>query len=72
MLPIHDLLYSKEHTKRWAAKIAAFDGYVFVTPEYNHGISRGFQERDRFPVRRVEQQGGRLRQLRQRRAGRRR
>lgn len=30
--------YSKDHTKRWAAKIAAFDGYVFVTPEYNHGI----------------------------------
>jgi NAD(P)H-dependent FMN reductase len=30
--------YSKEHTKRWAAKIGSFDGYVFVTPEYNHGI----------------------------------
>ena len=31
--------YSKEHTKRWAAKIASFDGFVFVAPEYNHGIS---------------------------------
>jgi NAD(P)H-dependent FMN reductase len=31
--------YSHEHTKRWAAKIASFDGYVFVTPEYNHGMS---------------------------------
>lgn len=31
--------YSKEHTRKWAAKIAEFDGYVFVTPEYNHGIS---------------------------------
>lgn len=31
--------YSKDHTKAWAAKIAEFDGYVFVTPEYNHGIS---------------------------------
>jgi NAD(P)H-dependent FMN reductase len=31
--------YSHAHTKRWAAKIAAFDGYVFVTPEYNHGTS---------------------------------
>ena len=31
--------YSKEHTKKWAAKIAEFDGYVFVTPEYNHGTS---------------------------------
>src|SRR3954462_1948767 len=31
--------YSKEHTKKWAAKIATFDGFVFVTPEYNHGTS---------------------------------
>lgn len=31
--------YSKEHTKRWSAKIAEFDGYVFVTPEYNHAPS---------------------------------
>jgi NAD(P)H-dependent FMN reductase len=31
--------YSKEHTKRWAAKINSFDAFVFVTPEYNHGIS---------------------------------
>ncbi|HMN41857.1 MAG TPA: NAD(P)H-dependent oxidoreductase [Phycisphaerales bacterium] len=31
--------YTKEHTKRWAAKIASFDGYVLVTPEYNHGPS---------------------------------
>jgi NAD(P)H-dependent FMN reductase len=31
--------YSKDHTKRWAAKIASFDAFVFVTPEYNHGIS---------------------------------
>jgi NAD(P)H-dependent FMN reductase len=30
--------YSKPHTKAWAAKVASFDGYVFVTPEYNHGI----------------------------------
>ena len=28
--------YSKEHTKKWAAKIASFDGHIFVTPEYNH------------------------------------
>jgi NAD(P)H-dependent FMN reductase len=31
--------YSQPHTKAWAAKIGSFDGYVFVTPEYNHGIS---------------------------------
>ncbi len=24
---------------RWAAKMAEFDGYVFVTPEYNHSFS---------------------------------
>ena len=29
--------YSKPHTKAWAAKVASFDGYIFVTPEYNHG-----------------------------------
>jgi NAD(P)H-dependent FMN reductase len=31
--------YSKPHTRRWAEKIASFDGFIFVTPEYNHGIS---------------------------------
>lgn len=31
--------YSQRHTKVWAAKIDSFDGYVFVTPEYNHGVS---------------------------------
>jgi NAD(P)H-dependent FMN reductase len=31
--------YSKPHTKTWAAKIDSFDGYVFVTPEYNHATS---------------------------------
>ena len=31
--------YSKPHTKAWAAKIDSFDGYVFVTPEYNHGMN---------------------------------
>jgi NAD(P)H-dependent FMN reductase len=31
--------YRNEHTKQWAAKIASFDGFVIVTPEYNHGTS---------------------------------
>ncbi len=31
--------YSKPHTKKWAEKIGACDGFVFVTPEYNHGTS---------------------------------
>ncbi|MFC9245461.1 NADPH-dependent FMN reductase [Streptomyces sp. NPDC057136] len=30
--------YQHEHTKQWAAKIASFDGFVIVTPEYNHGV----------------------------------
>jgi NAD(P)H-dependent FMN reductase len=29
--------YSEEATLRWAAKVAEADGYVLVTPEYNHG-----------------------------------
>jgi NAD(P)H-dependent FMN reductase len=28
--------YQFEHTKRWASTVDAFDGFVFVTPEYNH------------------------------------
>ena len=31
--------YEKPHTKVWAAKIATFDAFVFVTPEYNHSTS---------------------------------
>lgn len=31
--------YAQAHTKAWAAKIAGFDAYVFVTPEYNHSVS---------------------------------
>jgi NAD(P)H-dependent FMN reductase len=31
--------YRQSHTKRWAAAIAACDGFVFVTPEYNHSTS---------------------------------
>ncbi|MEA3044001.1 MAG: hypothetical protein QOH47_1839 [Sphingomonadales bacterium] len=31
--------YSQPHTKAWAEKIAGFDAFVFVTPEYNHSTS---------------------------------
>lgn len=31
--------YGKPHTHAWAKKIAALDGFVFVTPEYNHSTS---------------------------------
>ncbi len=30
--------YQHEHTQAWADTIAAFDGFVMVTPEYNHSI----------------------------------
>ncbi|HAM25263.1 MAG TPA: NADPH-dependent FMN reductase [Microbacteriaceae bacterium] len=31
--------YANEHTRQWAEKVAEFDGFIFVTPEYNHGTS---------------------------------
>jgi NAD(P)H-dependent FMN reductase len=31
--------YAGEHTKAWAETIGAYDGYIFVTPEYNHSTS---------------------------------
>jgi NAD(P)H-dependent FMN reductase len=31
--------YQNQHTREWAAKIASYDGFVIVTPEYNHGTS---------------------------------
>jgi NAD(P)H-dependent FMN reductase len=38
-LPAQSGSYTHPHTKNWSAAIASFDGYVFVTPEYNHGTS---------------------------------
>jgi NAD(P)H-dependent FMN reductase len=31
--------YQNAHTQEWAATIGRFDGFVFVTPEYNHSTS---------------------------------
>jgi NAD(P)H-dependent FMN reductase len=31
--------YMNPHTQKWAATIAAFDAFVFVTPEYNRSTS---------------------------------
>ena len=31
--------YTKDHTKKWSEKIKEFDGYIIVTPEYNHSTS---------------------------------
>jgi NAD(P)H-dependent FMN reductase len=31
--------YAGDHTKAWAEKIGSYDGFIFVTPEYNHSTS---------------------------------
>jgi NAD(P)H-dependent FMN reductase len=31
--------YRNQHTQEWAAVITRFDGFIFVTPEYNHSTS---------------------------------
>lgn len=31
--------YENSHTQEWAKAIASYDGFVFVTPEYNHSTS---------------------------------
>lgn len=31
--------YTKQHTKDWSARVDAADAFVFVTPEYNHGMT---------------------------------
>jgi NAD(P)H-dependent FMN reductase len=31
--------YAREHTQAWAKTIGSYDGYIFVTPEYNHATS---------------------------------
>jgi NAD(P)H-dependent FMN reductase len=50
--------YQHEHTKQWSEKVKAYDGYVFVTAEYNHGypaplknaLDSAFHEWARKPV----------------------
>lgn len=31
--------FSFEHSKAWSAEMSQYDGYVFVIPEYNYGLS---------------------------------
>ena len=38
-IPSSQGIYANEHTKVWSAKIASLDGFIFVTPEYNHSYS---------------------------------
>ena len=37
--PPHPGQYANAHTQAWAEKIDSFDGFIFVTPEYNHAPS---------------------------------
>jgi NAD(P)H-dependent FMN reductase len=37
MPPTIEKAYQDESSRRWSEKIHALDGYVVVTPEYNHG-----------------------------------
>jgi NAD(P)H-dependent FMN reductase len=39
--PSHPRLrrYVHQHTRDWSARVEAADGFVFVTPEYNHGFN---------------------------------
>lgn len=35
--------YDDERVTRWGETIDGYDGFVFVTPEYNHGVPGGFK-----------------------------
>lgn len=45
--PVHPMAakknYDDPHVQHWSNTIDAFDGYVFVTPEYNHGVPGAFK-----------------------------
>ncbi len=30
--------YTKDHTRRWSETVRTYDGFLFVTPEYNRGL----------------------------------
>lgn len=50
--------YEQEKTIAWSSKISSYDGFIFVTPEYNHGypaplknaIDTLFHEWDKKPA----------------------
>lgn len=45
--PVHPMMsnknYDDPHVQAWSDKIDSLDGFVFVTPEYNHGVPGGFK-----------------------------
>jgi NAD(P)H-dependent FMN reductase len=42
--------YTKQHTRDWSARVEAADGFIFVTPEYNHSLDFLAAEWWRKPV----------------------
>lgn len=45
-LPFLGVKHSAEQVnsiQRWSKKIASFDGYIFITAEYNHGVAGAFK-----------------------------
>ena len=49
---------------RWQKKVAEFDGFIFVTAEYNRCDSGGAEERPRLGLSGMGQEGRRIRRLR--------
>lgn len=37
--PMVSDLYVHDHTNKWSQRINEADGFIFITPEYNHGYS---------------------------------
>lgn len=37
-VPARAGIYEREHTRRWSHVAASYDGFVIVTPEYNHSV----------------------------------
>jgi NAD(P)H-dependent FMN reductase len=48
-MPLSMGQYADEHTRAWAKTIASFDGFVIVTPEYNHGIPAALKNALDYP-----------------------
>ena len=53
-----------EVAQRWQKKVAEFDGYIFVTAEYNRGMSGGPEERAGLRLSGMEQEAGGVCRLR--------
>jgi NAD(P)H-dependent FMN reductase len=41
--PASSRQYANEHTLQWSQVVSRADAFVFVTPEYNHGINAAFK-----------------------------